>query len=258
MFCLLSCKQGEPPIRKQPSDLFWSDEFNDTKLDENNWDYQLADGCQYGPGLCGWGNNEKQYYRKENVSVSGGNLLIKSIKEDFNSYEYTSARIRTLNKFDFKYGKIEARMRMANAPGLWHALWMLPSKENSSWPLDGEIDIMEYVGNEPLEIFNTIHFENKNGTKGQLGDLEPIDAAEVDFHVFGLEWNENEIIWYIDEVETYHVIRTDLEANAIWPFDGEFHLLLNTAVGGNLGGQIDDSRLLKAKYMEVDYIRVYK
>jgi beta-glucanase (GH16 family) len=254
--CLLgihSCKQSDP-IKKEYK-LIWSDEFETETLDESKWEYQLGDGAEY--GLWRWGNNEDQYYKKENVSVSNGILKIKSIREDVRQYRFTSARIRTLNKLDFKYGKVEASIRMANTGGLWHALWMLPSNAKKPWPISGEIDIMEYVGNRANDILNYIHFADQFGNHNQMGDAKPI-AIDNNFHTYKLEWDENKLIWYRDDIETYRVLRTNEAISATWPFDAEFHLILNTAIGGNLGGTVDVQGLQTAKYMEVDYVRVYQ
>ena len=137
-----NCKQSDPLPTKY--DLVWADDFSGTSLDLSKWEYMLGDGSTY--GLYRWGNNEEQYYRKENVTVSGGFLKIKAIAENFGGLDYTSGRIRSLNKGDFKYGKIETSIRMSNVGGLWHAFWMLPSNPSKGWPISGEIDIMEYVG----------------------------------------------------------------------------------------------------------------
>jgi beta-glucanase (GH16 family) len=249
----IGCEQSDP-IEREYS-LVWQDEFNETELDLEKWDVQTGDGSKY--GLWRWGNNEEQYYRKENISFRNGTLRIKAIKEDFGGYEYTSARIRTLNKLDFKYGKVEASIRMANTVGLWHALWMLPSNPKRGWPFSGEIDIMEYVGRTSDKILNYVHFADVSDNHRSIGSETSI-APDNDFHIFGVEWDENKIVWYRDGVETFRLLRTNSLISNTWPFDSEFHLLLNTAVGGNLGGSIDEAEMERAKYMEVDYVRVYQ
>lgn len=250
---LYSCKQSDPIETEYK--LIWSDEFDGSTLDENKWDIQTGDGSQY--GLWGWGNAEKQWYQKENIQLWKGTLLIGAVQEKSNGYDYTSARIRTLNKFDFKYGRVEASIRMSNVGGLWHALWMLPSNPEKGWPISGEIDIMEYLGNAPTEILNYAHYSvNSTGTQGSSG-TSTVFEEDSDFHQYALEWDENKISWFRDSVETYRMLKNQENIYGS-PFDAQFHLLLNTAVGGNLGGDIDDSRLNKPRFMEVDYIRVYQ
>lgn len=250
---LYGCKQSDP--LKKNSKLVWSDEFNGSQLDESKWAYQLGDGSDY--GLWRWGNNEEQFYKKENVTVSGGTLKIKAIAESAGGLDYTSGRIRSLNKGDFKYGKIEASVRMSDVGGLWHAFWMLPSNPSESWPISGEIDIMEFVGNRGSEIFTTVHFADGQGNQRQLGQTTPI-VYDNNFHTYRVEWSENKIVWYMDDVKSYEVLRTNSQISNTWPFDAEFHLLLNTAIGGNLGGSVDNAGLQTAKFMEVDYVRVYQ
>ena len=252
--CLLaSCAQKDPlPV---VTNLVWSDEFDGNALDESKWEAMIGDGSAY--GLWRWGNNEDQYYKKENAIVEDGVLKVKAMKESIAGYDYTSARLRSLNSGDFKYGRIEASIKMADTPGLWHAFWMLPSNPTESWPISGEIDIMEYVGNKSDQLLNTIHFADRFGTHDQIGESTPF-VNDYGFHQYAVEWNENEITWFIDSVETYSVLRSNDRISNTWPFDAEFHLLLNTAIGGNLGGSFDPNGLLAPKYMEVDYVRVYQ
>ncbi len=252
-FSMSSCKQSDPV--ESVMQLVWSDEFEGTELDPNKWEVQTGNGSQF--GLWNWGNNEEQWYTENNISFSNGNLLIRAQAETIGDYDYTSARIRTLNKGDFKYGRVEASIRMAATPGLWHAFWMLPSSENSSWPETGEIDIMEYVGNRSDEIFNTIHYADAFGNHNFIGDLEPFPPS-LDFHIYAIEWDENSIKWFLDDVLTFSIDRNDDRISATWPFDAEFHLLLNTAVGGNLGGDVSASDLQSPKFMEVEYVRVFQ
>jgi beta-glucanase (GH16 family) len=251
--CLGACKQSDPIIKEY--ELVWSDEFNGTELDLSKWEVQLGDGADY--GLWRWGNNEAQYYKRDNVSVSGGTLKIKAVREDIKGYEFSSGRIRTLKKGDFKYGKMEASMKMDNAGGLWHAFWMLPTNPAKRWPFSGEIDILEYVGNLPDRVLNYIHFADVSDNHRSLGG-EAFITIDDAFHKYAIEWDENQIVWYRDDKETYRVLRTSSELLNTWPFNSEFHLLLNTAVGGNLGGTINFQGLQAPKFMEVEYVRVYQ
>lgn len=248
-----ACEQSDPPERSL--ELVWSDEFNGTTLDLNKWEPQLGDGTDY--GLWQWGNNEEQYYKAENATVENGLLKIKAVAEQVSGYEYTSARLRSLNLGDFKYGRLEASIRMDDTGGLWHAFWMLPSNAEDPWPISGEIDIMEYVGNEPELIYNTIHLADQFGNHRVVGQTTPVQN-DNNFHMYAVEWDENQITWYRDSVETYNVKRTNTQVSATWPFDAEFHLLLNTAVGGNLGGNVNGPALAVPRFMEVDYVRVYQ
>jgi beta-glucanase (GH16 family) len=251
---LFSCKQSDPPSFTRV--LVWSDEFDGNELDEDKWEVQLGTGSSV--GLVQWGNNEAQFYRRENLSVENGLLRIRSQRENFQNMEYTSARIRSLNKGDFKYGRIEARIRMDNTPGLWHAFWMLPSSPNANWPVTGEIDIMEYVGNLPTQLLNYIHFADIQGNHRYRGVETNLLTANTEFHVYAVEWDETEIVWFVDDIQTFRVARTDEDLVDVWPFDAKFHLLLNTAVGGNLGGNINVQAMTIPRYMDVDYVRVYQ
>lgn len=250
---MFGCEQSDPPQLEM--ELVWADEFDGTELDESKWECMIGDGSDY--GLWQWGNNEEQWYKKENALVENGLLKIKVKKETVGNYDYTSARIRSKENGDFKYGRVEASIRMANTGGLWHAFWMLPTSPTENWPMSGEIDIMEYVGNKPLEVLNTVHYADRNNNHTFVGQPWP-HPNDFNFHIYAMEWNENKITWFVDGTETYSVKRTMEPLVHTWPFDAEFHILLNTAVGGNLGGTVDATSLLTPKYMEVDYVRVYQ
>lgn len=252
-FLAVSCKQSDP--EEKVYQLIWSDEFEGGELDLNKWEVQTGNGFQY--GLFNWGNNELQWYLEDNVTVEDGKLVIRSEAETIGNYDYTSARIRSLGRGDFRYGRMEASIKMSYSAGLWHAFWMLPSEATEPWPISGEIDIMEFVGNVPNEIFNTIHFVDGAGNQQQLGDLEPY-VQQSEFHTYAVEWDRNSIVWFFDDVETYQVSRTNDLLVDSWPFDEKFHLLLNTAVGGNLGGNVDAVALQEPKFMEVEFVRVYQ
>ncbi|MEO0338896.1 MAG: family 16 glycosylhydrolase, partial [Bacteroidota bacterium] len=236
--------------------LVWEDNFNGTDLDATKWSYQIGDGSDL--GIPGWGNQELQYYREENTTVSDGTLKITAQQESFGGYDYTSSRIRTENKGDWTYGRFEASIKLPIGAGMWPAFWMLPTDYvYGIWPQSGEIDIMEYLGQEPDKAFGTIHY-------GQLFPNNSFTSAEYlkyngnfsdEFHEFAIEWEENEIRWYIDDYLYGTKTPADL-GGEFWPFDQDFHFILNVAVGGTLGGPVDDSML--PQVMEVDYVRVYK
>jgi beta-glucanase (GH16 family) len=248
-----SCEQSDPV--EPETVLVWSDEFDGTELDESKWECMLGDGSNY--GIYQWGNSEEQWYKKENALVENGMLRVKVKKETVGDYSYTSARIRSLDMGDFKYGRIEASIRMASTAGLWHAFWLLPSSPLTSWPSSGEIDIMEYVGKAPNEVLNTIHFADAFDNHNYIGEPQPF-LNDNDFHLYTMEWDENKITWFIDGEETFKVLRSNQLVQNTWPFDAEFHILFNTAVGGTLGGDVDHQALLTPKYMEVDYVRVFQ
>ncbi len=240
--------------------LVWADEFNGKGLpDSTKWSYDTGNGC---PGICGWGNNELQYYtdsRKENARTENGNLIIESKKENYESSKYTSARLVSKNKGDWKYGRIEARAKLPAGTGMWPAIWMLPTHwKYGGWPHSGEIDIMENVGYWPDSALSSVHTGaynhgiNTQKTKGV--SRKDLSAA---FHVYGMEWTAESISFYIDGL-LYHVFKNEKTGSEAWPFDQEFHLLLNIAVGGNWGGKFGVDDNIFPQRMEVDYVRVYQ
>ena len=236
--------------------IVWSDEFDGTTLDQTKWSYQMGDGCDI--NLCQWGNSELQWYSQNNVAVSSGTLKIVAKKETIQSRSYTSGRIRTLNKGDIKFGRIEARMKLPIGKGIWPAFWMLPTDNvYGGWPQSGEIDIMENVGHEPSNISGTIHYGNpapNNSYSTKTFTLTEGDFTES-FHNYALEWSENDIKWFIDGYLYATKTRSDV-GGLRWPFDQKFHLLLNLAVGGNLPGSPNSSTVFPQTY-EIDYVRVY-
>lgn len=250
---IFGCHQSDPVSTDYQ--LIWEDLFDGDELDLMKWEYQTGDGSAY--GLWRWGNNEDQFYKKENAYLKNGFLRIKAIAEKEQNYNYTSARIRTKGLADFYHGKIEASIRMANTKGLWHAFWLLPSNPNESWPMSGEIDIMEYVGNSPNEILNTVHFADDFNNHKYIGGSSEFNN-DNQFHKYGIEWDENKIIWFLDDKETYRILSSNPAISNNWPFNADFHLIFNTAVGGNLGGEIDSVSLVNPKFMEVDYVKVYQ
>lgn len=242
--------------------LVWSDEFEGTTLNMDNWSYET------GTGSWGWGNNEKQYYtdRPENIRVGNGLLTIEARKENYEGMEYTSARIKTANKKDFAYGKIEARLKVPAGRGTWSAFWMLGY---GSWPRVGEIDIMEQVGYEPKIFHTALHTKDKNGMNGKnfTGSQTLTENASDKFHIITMEWVEKEISGYdririyIDGVETTTFGETPpLRDSDNWPFNKKFFFILNFAIGGNWGGiqGIDETIFQNPVLYEVDYVRVYQ
>jgi len=238
--------------------LVWADEFDGTTVDPTKWEAQLGDGC---PDLCGWGNNELQAYTAENLSVGDGTLKITARQ---NGDDYTSSRIRTLGKGDWTYGRFEIRAKLPTGQGLWPAIWLLFSEDTyGGWAASGEIDIMEAVGNEPGEVFGTLHYGGQfpaNVFSGEPFELT-FDSFDQDFYVFTVEWEESEIRWYVNNVlyqtQTSDDWFTTGSDNPAAPFNHDFHMILNVAVGGNLPGAPDETTVFP-QTMEVDYVRVYE
>ncbi|MDB5191611.1 MAG: glycoside hydrolase [Segetibacter sp.] len=251
----LSCFITTISFGQEFKKLVWSDEFNYKGLpEEKNWGYDT--------GSHGWGNNELQYYtykRAENARVKKGKLVIKAIKENYKNAKYTSARLVTKNKGDWKFGRIDVKAKLPAGKGMWPAIWMLPTKwEYGGWPKSGEIDIMENVGYLPDSVYGSIHTGKYNHAIGtqKTGGLLIKDLA-TNFHVYSVEWRENRIDFFIDN-KKYYGFANDKTGSEAWPFDKDFHLLLNIAVGGNWGGKfgVDDS--IFPQKMEIDYVRVYQ
>lgn len=240
--------------------LVWEDNFNTDGLpDTKKWSFDIGDGC---PKLCGWGNNELQYYTdadSKNARVENGNLIIEAHKNSEQSRDYSSARLVTKNKGDWKYGTIEIRAKLPQGKGTWPAIWMLPTVSNyGGWPASGEIDIMEHVGYAPDSIFGTVHttaFNHMIGT--QVGSQILISDAETAFKTYAIDWNENEITWSIDGIQ-YHSFKNENKTTKEWPFDQPFHLILNIAVGGNWGGKYGVDETIWPQRMEIDWVKVWK
>lgn len=230
--------------------LIWADEFNDPGApDSSKWGYDIGGG--------GWGNNESQYYtsRTENVVVGDGLLKITAQKENYEGAAYTSARLKTQGNFNFKYGKVEVRAKLPKGAGTWPAIWMLGSNiTTAGWPACGEIDIMEHVGNNPGKVLSAIHTLSSNGATVNHGSKTVSDANSA-FHVYGIDWSANRIQFSVDG-EVFYTYNPTEKNNSTWPFDKEQFIILNIAMGGNLGGAIAPE--FTEGTMEIDYIRVYQ
>lgn len=239
--------------------LVWQDEFeNEGAPNPNNWIHDLGSGC---PNLCGWGNSELQFYTDEpkNVNVKDGMLSITALRDTIEDRYFSSARIKTKNKFDFKYGKIEVRAKNPSGIGSWPAIWMLPTdNEYGGWPKSGEIDIMEHVGFDKDSIFGTVHTEAFNHMRNthKSGSIF-VENNEDAFHIYGIEWDEEKINFMVDD-NVYFTFSNENKSSAEWPYDKAFHIILNLAVGGTWGGQKGiDNESLPWKFI-VDYVRVYQ
>ncbi len=235
--------------------LIWADEFNTSKLDMNNWNYQIGNGC---PDLCGWGNNEAQYYKKENILFQDGNLIIVAKNEKFNSNNYTSSRINTKGKFSFHYGRIDVRAALPVGQGIWPAIWMLGDQiDTVGWPASGEIDIMEMIGGAGREntVYGTAHWESKGNHEYRSSNyLLDTGIFNDEFHVFSVVWNSDSIKWFVDDIQ-YHEV--DISVSELEEFKQDFHFLINIAIGGNWPGNPNDTTTFP-QYLIIDYIRVFQ
>jgi beta-glucanase (GH16 family) len=240
----------------------WVDDFKGTSLNKKDWEPMIGDGSAY--GIPGWGNNELQYYssRSQNLVVSGGLLRIIARKESFGGRNYTSARIRTLNKpkGDFRYGRVEARMKVPIGQGLWSAFWMLSSSSAyGGWASSGEIDIMEIVNSTQQCLFTIHHGGAWPNNVYTGGNITRSSGFGDGFHVYAVEWEPDSIKWFVDGVQTYSLNSTQWYSSAVtWnqraPFDVAFHMLINLAVGGNLPGDPNLSTVFPAE-LQVDWVR---
>lgn len=271
LLSITSCEeQAEVSGCRFPDDLgasyamVWSDEFDGNSVDGNKWSYDLGNGCQISPDLCGWGNNELQYYtnRTENAQVSDGTLKITARRESplyLGEHQYTSSRMVTKNKGDWRYGRIDVRAKLPVGQGLWPAIWMLPTDNvYGDWPRSGEIDIMENIGSEPDRVFGTIHYGHDFWRFTSMGfEKESGPNFNEEFHVFSALWNEDCIQMMVDGVPFGEPFSRSTTLPTTWPFDQNFHLLLNVAVGGNLPGNPNGFTQFP-QVLEVDYVRVFQ
>lgn len=251
-----ACAQME----KRGAKLIWADEFDSTGLpDSSKWTYDKGDGC---PAICGWGNNELQYYAVAdtlNARCENGNLIIEARYTGSESRPFTSARLVSRSKANWKYGYVEARIKLPAGRGVWPAFWMLPEEwKYGGWPTSGEIDIMEFVGYQPDSVYGSIHCEDFNHIKRtQVTNGIDNKTLSSDFHLYGIYWDEKKIIFYFDDAPYLQFNNPD-NGYKSWPFDQHFYAILNVAVGGNWGGKNGIDYTIWPQKMYVDYIRVYQ
>jgi hypothetical protein len=223
----------------------WSDEFNTNGApDSSKWGYDLGAG--------GWGNNESEYYtnRPDNIIVQNGVLKIITKKEDYQGSSYTSARILTKGKFSFKYGKVEFRAKFPTGGGTWPAVWMLGNNIDSvGWPACGEVDILEEVGNTLNLNHSSMHSPGRSGNTPDTATVM-VPNGNTDFHIYTMDWRADFIKFYVDN-QLYYTFTN----SSSLPFNQNFFLIINCAIGGNFGGTIDPN-FVSSTY-EIDYIRVY-
>lgn len=235
-------------------DLVWQDEFSGTSLNEGDWTYEI--------GGSGFGNNELQYYRKENTSLVEGHLVITAKAESFGGRDYTSSRIITKGKQEFQYGRIDIRAALPKGQGIWPALWMLGANISTvPWPGSGEIDIMEMIGgsNREKTVYGTLHWDNNGSgqhacTCDKPGYSLASGTFNDKFHVFTIIWDASVIKWYVDDV-LFNTI--DTTPAALSEFHAKYFMIMNLAVGGNWPGNPDATTVLPQRLI-VDYVRVFQ
>ncbi|SFB78154.1 Glycosyl hydrolases family 16 [Parapedobacter composti] len=234
----------------------WADEFDyDGLPDESKWGYDV------GSQNNGWGNNELQYYtekRLNNAQVANGVLTVTAIKEEYEGFDYTSARLVSRGKADFLYGRFEVRAKVPPGRGTWPAVWMLPTDwAYGGWPASGEIDILEHVGHDQDVVHISVHTQAYNhAINTHKTGTRKIENATTEFHLYRVDWTPDYIRGFVDNVKIFDFPneRTGFQA---WPFDKRFHWLINIAVGGNWGGQQGVDEEAFPASMEIDYVRVY-
>lgn len=246
--------------------LVWSDEFEEQILSPEKWGFHLGTGC---PNLCGWGNNEQQAFtdRSQNIYFEQGNLIIEAKNELISGKNYSSSRIHTDNKFEFQYGRVDIRASMPSVAGTWVALFML-NKEytiedpSAYWPSGGEIDIMEYLGENRNDILGTGHYginfpANHRFDSVHFGALDSQPFDEV-YYVFSIIWEEDKITWLVNDVVYHTMTPATTQANGQpYPFNDVFYFVFALSVGGNLPNVAPTPSNFPA-FLVVDYIRVFK
>lgn len=250
---ILSCSDDEQTVTTL-NQLVMQDEF-----DVNGAPNSALWGYDIGTGTNGWGNNELQYYtdRPENVTVQNGYLLITARKESYEGSAYTSSRLLTKGKFEQAYGRFETRMRLPWGQGIWPAFWMLGADiDTNPWPGAGEIDIMEYRGQNPTIMLGTVHGPGYSGGQSITKSYQlKNDRFDTGFHVFGIEWGKEYVNFYVDDVLYNQITPADVPGE--WVFNKPFYILINLAVGGSFVGS-PNSETVFPQTLLVDYVRVYK
>jgi beta-glucanase (GH16 family) len=252
-FIVCACNDANE-IKKRNFQLVWQDEFEGASgqlPDLSKWAFDIG---------TDWGNAQLEYDTDcpENASLDGdGHLAIIARREDYAGQSFTSARIKTHDLYEQTYGRFEARIKLPSGQGIWPAFWLLGSNiETVGWPQCGEIDIMEYRGQEPTKILGTVHGPGYSGgegiTKSYTLKNESFDAG---FHIFAIEWGTDYINFYVDDV-LYNKI-TQKDVHGVWVYDHPFFIIMNVAVGGSFVGSTNDETIFP-QTMLVDYVRVYK
>lgn len=264
-FALMAALLASIGIARAGWNLVWSDEFDSSAINTNHWRFDI------GNGNGGWGNRELEYYtsRPENAFASNGILHIVALKEPYNGFQFTSAKLKSAHLFSKKFGRFEFRAKLPQGKGYWPALWLMPEKSvYGGWPASGEIDVTENRGSNTTSVLGTIHFgglyPHHDQSHGPAFHFDNGDSV-TNFHVYALEWTTNSIRWYVDnrlyETQTSWWSSSNRTNTAIRnpypaPFDQPFYIIMNLAVGGNFGGNPDGVTAFPGE-MQVDYVRVY-
>lgn len=237
--------------------LVWNDEFDGETLNLDNWTYEIGDGC---PGLCGWGNNELQYYRQENLQLVDGHLVIEAKRQNFGGRQYTSSRIKTQGKQEFKFGRVDIRAALPEGQGIWPALWMLGSKfSDVGWPACGEMDIMELVGHIPNRVYSTVHFGANLSEHQFVGSSLTLPGSQKfsqTFNVFSMNWTQNQVQFLMNN-QVVFTANPGTVGSQPYPFNDPFFFIFNVAVGGDWPGSPDGTTPFPQR-MIVDYVRVFQ
>ncbi len=254
LLLLVGCNTDETQTVVNFTELVMQDEFDtDGAPNSTLWKSEI------GTGVNGWGNNELQYYtdRSENVKVENGVLLITANEESFEGSSYTSARLITDGLFEQQYGRFEARIRLPYGQGVWPAFWMLGAYDDGTiWPNIGEIDIMEFRGQEPTTILGSVHGPGYSGGAAISKSFTlQNDRFDTGFHIFGIEWGPAYVNFYVDDILYNQITPEDVTGE--WVFDHPFYILMNVAVGGSFVGAPNEETNFPQS-MLVDYVRVYK
>ena len=239
--------------------LVWNDEFDGPALNLEKWSFEI--------GGHGWGNNELQYYSDDDSTafIQDGKLVIRAdlVPQGTGSSDnlryFSSARLRTSGKGDWRYGRIEVKAKLALGQGIWPAIWMLPTDwMYGGWPESGEIDIMEHVGYDPGRVHGSIHTGSSNHKiNTQRGGSKLLDKISSKFYVYAIEWYEDRIDFLIDDSKYFSFQNDGKNDFNTWPFNQRFHLLINIAVGCDWPGSPDETTQFPTE-MEVEYVRVYE
>lgn len=241
-----------PEWAREGWELVWQDEFEGDDINLDYWSHEI--------GGNGWGNAEAQYYSNDpkNSFIEDGYLVIQALEEKVGGKLYSSARLITRDKVEVEYGRVEARIQIPYGEGIWPAFWMLGNNlGRKGWPDAGEIDIMENIGREPALIHGTVHGPGYAGGDGVGGSKRLSGGGRYadDFHIFAIEWEEEEIRWYMDEQMYFKI--TPAAVPGDWVYDHPFYIILNVAVGGRWPGYPDDTTTFP-QTMKVDYVRIYQ